>query len=305
MKVLVTGAMGFIGSNIAARLVHDGHEVFCLDNLHTGLESNVSDIRSKIKFFHADAGDVSKLGEKFDAIIHEGVYSSSPMYKNDPQLVARAISDWISILEYTRKNGNKLVYATTSSIYNGQKPPHREDMPVAVTDYYSEARYAMERLAKLYTDLYGIKVVGLRYFSIYGPHELSKGQYANLVSQFLWDLKAGRSPLIFGDGSQSRDFVYVDDVVEANMLALKHGRSDTFNVGCGKMANLNEVISILNKKLGTNIKPNYQPNKIKNYVQETLADTSKSSSILGFTAKVSLEDGIDRLVKYYKDVKTP
>ncbi|NYZ74256.1 NAD-dependent epimerase/dehydratase family protein [Candidatus Micrarchaeota archaeon] len=299
MKILVTGALGFIGSNITERLVKDGHEVTALDNLHTGSEENVSSVKNKIKIIKASAGDIAKLDERFDAIIHQGVYSSSPMYKDNPHLTAKAIDEWISILEYARKNSTKIVFASSSSLYNGNNPPHKEDMPILVKDYYTEARYAMERMAKLYSDLYGVQSVGLRYFSVYGPHEKSKGKYANLITQFLWEMKAGRQPVILGDGKQTRDFVYVDDVVEANMLALNYKKHDFFNVGTGKSVTITDMVSILAKKLNSPIKPKYEPNRIKNYVQHTLADTSKAASLLGFRAKVSLEDGISRLIKSY------
>src|SRR5208283_50890 len=189
MKILVTGGLGFIGSNICERLVKDGHEVIALDNMHTGNEANIAKIKGELRFIKAEAGDVGKFEEKFDAIIHEGIYSSSPMYRKDSQLVSRAIGQWISVLEYAKKNGCKLVYASSSSMYNGNKPPYREDMQIKVTDLYTEARYAMERLAELYNDFYGVKSIGLRYFSVYGPHEESKKDFANLITQFLWKMK--------------------------------------------------------------------------------------------------------------------
>ncbi|VVC04512.1 ADP-L-glycero-D-manno-heptose-6-epimerase [Candidatus Bilamarchaeum dharawalense] len=297
MKILVTGALGFIGSHLTERLVRDGHEVVALDNMHTGNEANVAAVKNKIKILKMNSGDISKLEEKFDTIYHQGIYSSSPMYKENPHFTAKVIDEWISILEYTRKNNNKLIFASSSSLYNGNKPPHREDMEIKITDFYTEARYTMERLAILYHDLYGIKSIGLRYFSVYGPHEKSKGKYANLVSQFLWEMQAGHQPLLLGDGTQSRDFTYVDDVVEANLLALKYSKFGIFNVGTGKNVNLNQVVNLLNKKLGTNIQPKYEPNKIKNYVPHTLADTSKTKAELGFSAKTNLEKGIDLICR--------
>jgi UDP-glucose 4-epimerase len=300
MKILVTGALGFVGSNITERLVADGHEVVALDNMHTGNEANVSAVKGKIRVVKKQAGEVASLPDKFDAIIHEGVYSSSPMYKENPHLTAKVLDEFISILEYVRKNDScRLVFASSSSLYNGKAPPHREDMDILVTDFYTEGRYAMERAAKLYGDLYGIRTIGLRYFSVYGPHETYKKQYANLVTQFLWDMKAAKQPVILGDGSQTRDFIFVSDVVEANLMALKYDRSDIFNVGTGKSASLNHVVDLLNRKLGTLIKPKYEQNNIKNYVPHTQADTSKASRLLGFRAKVGLEEGIDRLIKTY------
>jgi UDP-glucose 4-epimerase len=299
MKILVTGALGFIGSNIAERLVREGHEVHALDNLHTGSESNVEAIHGKIRIYKKNAGNIASLGEKFDAILHQGIYSSSPMYRENPHLTAKALDEWISILEYTRKNECRLVFASSSSLYNGNAPPHREDMSIMVTDFYTEGRYAVERIARLYSDLYGVSSVGLRYFSVYGPHERAKGRYANLITQFLWEMKAGRQPVILGDGTQSRDFIYVEDVVGANLLALEYKGTDIFNVGTGKGTTLNEVVSLLNSKLGTGTEPSYEPNRIKNYVQHTLADTKKAKAKLGFSAKIGLEEGVERLITHY------
>lgn len=299
MKILVTGALGFIGSNLTERLVTDGHDVSALDNLHTGNEENVSSVKGRIRILKKNAGEIPSLGEKFDAIIHEGVYSSSPMYKENPLLTAKVLEEWISILDYVRKNECRLVFASSSSLYNGQAPPHKEDMDILVTDFYTEGRYAMERIARLYNDLYGLKSVGLRYFSVYGPHEKFKGRYANLITQFLWDIKADRAPMILGDGSQTRDFIHVSDVVEANLKALEYSGSGIFNVGTGKSASLNQVVEMLNRKLGKSVVPKYEPNRIKNYVAHTKADTSRAASALGFRAAVGLEEGIDLLIKSY------
>ncbi len=299
MKVLVTGGLGFIGSNIAEKLVEGGHEVACLDNMHTGSEENVKAIREKVRIYRKSAGEIASLGEAFDAILHQGIYSSSPMYKQDPHLTAKVQDEWISILEFVRKNPCRLVYASSSSLYNGNAPPHREDMGIRVMDFYTEGRYAMERLARLYSDLYGVKSAGLRYFSVYGPHERFKGKYANLVTQFLWEMKEGRRPVILGDGSQTRDFISVFDVVRANLLAMEHGATDVFNVGTGRSVSLNDVVALLNSKLGLKVEPEYRPNTIKNYVQHTLAETSHTREKLGFSASVSLEEGVQGLIRHY------
>jgi len=299
-RILVTGAAGFIGSNITERLVRDGHDVTALDNLHTGSESNVESVKGKIKFVKGKAGDIGSLKERFDVVFHNGTYSSTPMYKENPHLVAQIMDDWISILEYAKANGTRIVWASTSSVYNGQEPPHRENMDVKITDFYTEARYAMERMAELYYKLYGVQSIGLRYFSVYGPHEKSKGKYANLISQFLWAMQKGEQPVVYGDGSQTRDFTYVDDIVEANILAMiSKMKFGIYNVGTGKSITINDMIILLGKKLGKDIKPKYIENKIQNYVQYTLADTSKAEKELGFKAKISLEQGIEKLIGYY------
>ncbi len=295
MNVIVTGGCGFIGSNLVERLLEEGHRVTVFDNLSTGNLKNIEGL--DVKFFNEPYEKIPFLVRDIDVIFHLGIPSSSPMYKREPHLVGKAINEAITILEYARKNKCKVVYASTSSLYNGNPTPYKEDMPIYVTDYYTECRYAIERLAKLYNSLFNVKSVGLRLFSVYGPKEKYKGEYANIVSQFLWLMERDEPPIIFGDGSQTRDFIYVKDVVEAFMLAAeKEFNYEIFNVGTGVAYSFNEVVDLINKLLGKNIKPIYKPNPIKNYVYHTLADTTKAERILGFKAKVSLEEGIKNLI---------
>jgi len=291
LKVVVTGGCGFIGSNLVERLVKEGHSVVVFDNLHTGSLKNIE--RLNVEFFNEPYSKLDELVPEAEVIFHLGIPSSSPMYKKNPKLVGKAINDAIEVLEYAKKIGCKVVYASSSSIYNGNPVPYREDMPVYVTDYYTECRYAIERLAKLYHSLFGVKSVGLRFFSVYGPKEEFKKQYANIVSQFLWAMRRDEQPVIFGDGTQTRDFTHVYDVVDALLLAWKKDfECEIFNVGTGVAHSFNEVVEILNKLLGKYIKPIYKPNPIKNYVYHTLADTTKAEKLLGFKAKISLEEGL-------------
>ncbi|MCD6593777.1 NAD-dependent epimerase/dehydratase family protein [Candidatus Bathyarchaeota archaeon] len=296
MKIIVTGGCGFIGSNLVERLVKDGYSVVVFDNLHTGNLENIKGLG--VEFFNESYSKLTDLVPEADVVFHLGIPSSSPMYKENPRLVGEAINDAIEIFEYAKKTGCKVVYASSSSIYNGNKIPYREDMPIYVTDFYTECRYAIERLAKLYNILYGVKSVGLRFFSIYGPKERYKGKYANIVSQFLWAMQRDESPIIFGDGTQTRDFTHVYDVVDALILAWKKDfECEIFNVGTGVAYSFNEVVELINKILGKNIKPIYKPNPIKNYVYHTLADTTKAEKMLGFKAKISLEEGLASLAR--------
>ncbi|KYH42065.1 MAG: nucleoside-diphosphate sugar epimerase [Candidatus Bathyarchaeota archaeon B26-2] len=298
MRILVTGGCGFIGSNLVERLVEDGYSVTVFDNLSSGNVENIKGL--EVEFYNKPYSYLSTL-PRFDAIFHLGIPSSSPMYKANPLLVGEAINDMITVLEYARKTGCKVVYASSSSIYNGNKVPYREDMPIYVTDYYTECRYAVERLAKLYNILHGVRSVGMRFFSIYGPREEYKGRYANIVSQFLWSMLKDEPPVIFGDGNQTRDFTHVRDVVDALMLAMeKDLECEVFNVGTGVSHSFNEVVEMLNRLLGKDIKPVYKPNPIKNYVYHTLADTSKAEKVLGFKAKITLEEGLSELVEMHR-----
>ena len=193
----------------------------------------------------------------------------------------------IDVFEVARTLACKVVYTSTSSLYN------HEVMPILVTDYYMECRRAIERLARLYDTLYKVTTVGLRFFSVYGPKERHKGRYANVVSQFLWAIQRGEALVIYGDGSQTRDFVYVDDVVDALLRALKwDGSNDDFNVGTGTAHSYNQVVDRLNRALGTAIEPRYQPNPIANYVHHALADTWIAEHRLGFSAATPYDAGV-------------
>ena len=294
MKFIVTGGAGFIGSHLAEELIKRGFDVIIIDDLSLGIENNIP---KEAVFIKGSSSKVSEIPGRVDGIFHLGIPSSSPMYKEDPYLVGKTINEVITIFEYARKNQCKIIYASTSSIYNRNSLPYKEDMPIHVTDYYTECRYAIERLAKLYYDLYNVKSIGLRLFSVYGPREEHKGKYANIISQFLWSMMNNQRPVIYGDGNQTRDFIYVSDVVNAFILAMFSNIDyDVFNVGTGKNYSFNEVIKIINKLLNKDIKPIYKPNTIKNYVYHTLADITKAEKILGFKAKISLEEGIKNII---------
>lgn len=301
MSTLVTGGAGFIGSNLVEDLLRTGEDVVVLDNMHTGSVENLAGLEGRIKLLLASCNDLSPLDLHPDKIYHLGIPSSSPMYKKNPYLLGEAINGFISVFELARRSGSRVVYASSSSLYNGLLPPHREDMAIQVTDYYTEARLAMERMAQLYQSLYGIRSVGLRFFSVYGPREGAKKQYANMVTQFLWEMKAGRRPLVYGDGTQTRDFTYALDVVRAMRLAMDSDHHGIVNVGTGESYSFNEVIELLNRKMGRSLEAQYRENPIKNYVMHTCADTARAEEIIGFKSKYGLEEGVEELLGFYRD----
>jgi len=294
MKALVTGGAGFIGSNLVEALVDD-YEVTVLDSLHTGSMDNLKSVQKDVKFIKGSCNDCLDLGLEPEIIFHLGIPSSSPMYKKDPFLVGEAINGMVAIMELAKKSeSKKVVFAASSSVYNGLPAPHREDADILVTDYYTEARLAIERIAQLYNKLFCIDFAGLRFFSVYGPHEETKGRFANMVTQFFWEMKKGKVPIIYGDGSQTRDFIFVEDVVRALIFSMENG-TGIFNVGTGFSHSFNNVVEKLNDKLGRQIKPVYVDNPIGNYVKHTQADINKMR-VLGFEAKISLDEGIRKLV---------
>ncbi len=304
MKYLVTGGAGFIGCNIALWLRKEGHQVVVADDLSLGMRENLGAI-------HLERGDVRDkafvdwLSEDVDGIFHEAARSSAPMFIPDPRDgLDININGFANVLEAARKYDLPVVYASTSSLYSKCQPPHSESQEVVPGSLYEMSMLTREEIARLYTELYGMNLVGLRYFSVYGPHEQHKGKYANNISQFLWAMSQGERPVIYGDGSQTRDFTYVDDVVEANILAMRSRlKGEIMNVGTGTSYSFNSIIEKLNAAMGTKIVPKYVKNPLKNYVAHTLAETSKTEKLLGFRPKITLDDGIARTVKYYASVK--
>lgn len=300
--MLVTGGAGFIGSNIANTIRKEDSqaEVIVLDDLSMGTTSNLSE---GIKFVQGSVMDfelVQRLTAGCDYIFHDAAKSSSPMFKGDPRIgVEVNTMGFMNIMEAAKRNDvKKVVYASSSSIYNGLPMPFKESYAVVTKTFYEASFYCREILARSYYLENAVPCIGLRYFSVYGPNEKHKGKFANNISQFLWDMTKGNSPVIYGDGNQSRDFTMVEDVVQANLLAMKSKTEfGIYNVGTGVKTTFNEVIATINQKLGSDIRPTYVNNPIKNYVQDTLADISHIESELHYKPKWTVDVGIELLAR--------
>ena len=292
MKVLVTGGAGFVGSNLVSDLVRENNEVFVLDNLHSGNVLNIDSLMDRIQLKVLDTEDIFQVEFAPDVIFHLGMYSSTPMYKENRNLVRKVVDGTIQVLEFANRHHAKVVLASSSSIYNGHPVPQNEEMVPKVTDFYTEARLSAERLTELYTKMFGVGAVCLRFFSVYGPGERSKGRFANLVSQFMWDIEEGRDPVVYGDGTQTRDFVYVTDVVRACVLAAESEHTGVYNVGTGQRYTVNDMLKKVMDALGRHPKVKYVETPVGNYVMHTQADMTKAEADLGFRAKVSLDEGI-------------
>ena len=302
MKILVTGGAGFIGSNLACELVKLGHEVVVLDSFFLGSMDNLASVKDKVKVVKGDIRkeeDVMKAAEGVNVIFNEAAASSSPMFKDDLRgSVAANVDGFVNILNAARKNDAEVIYASTSSVYGNNPPPLKEDMKINPPNFYAATKFAGEHLSAVFTSEYGVKTIGFRYMSVYGPREESKKTFANLVSQFLWSMQKDEAPVIYGDGKQTRDFTYVADVVQANILAMDANiKHDIFNVGTAKATSINEMIDILNKVLGKDIKPKYIETPVKNYILTQLSDISKIKAALGFEPKYTLEQGIRAILE--------
>ncbi|MDH5443774.1 MAG: NAD-dependent epimerase/dehydratase family protein [Hadesarchaea archaeon] len=297
MRVLVTGGAGFIGSNLVEALVGRGDDVTVLDNFSTGTVENLEKVRDRVKTVQGSCTELLELKLQPELIFHLGIPSSSPMYRENPLLVGEAISGFMNVMELAKQNQAKVVYASSSSMYRGCPRPNREDVQTEPFDYYTEARLAMERLARVYHQFHGVSSAGLRFFSVYGPHERAKGRYANIITQMILNDEF----TIFGDGSQTRDFTHVDDIVRALVLAAGKTGAFVFNVGTGRETSFNEVAKLIQEIKPLKIK--YLPNPLENYVERTQADISLVKRELSWAPTVKLEDGIRRTVDYYGEAR--
>jgi len=308
MKILVTGGAGFIGSNIANKMsAEKDTSVVAMDDLSLGTPTN---LLPSVKFVKGSVMDYEltlEVSKGCDYIFHEAAKSSSPMFKDDPRegVDINALG-FMNVMESAKRNNiNKVIYASSSSMYNGLPVPFKESQILSPKTFYEASFYCREILAKSYYLENGVSSIGLRYFSVYGPNEKHKGNFANNISQFIWSIKSGKSPILYGDGKQTRDFVYVDDVVQANSLALQSTEKEfgIYNVGTEVTTSFSRIVEIINENLGTQIEASHVDNPIKNYVQETKADISLARSELGYEPRwKGVEDGIKRIISvHYSD----
>ncbi|MHB8632601.1 MAG: NAD-dependent epimerase/dehydratase family protein [Thermoplasmatota archaeon] len=296
-NVLVTGGAGFIGSNLVHLLKKKGVAVTVVDDLLTGRADNLPPGTPLERIDCAsDAFRESFGGQPWDTIVHLGGASSAPLFDENPMRMAQAVRAFQNSLEVARRCGARVAFASTSSFYARCPKPYREEMAITPATLYECSKLSMENLAQTYAASYGVPCAALRFFSVYGPRERGKGRFANVVSQFLWSMKGGRAPVLYGDGNQTRDFTHVEDLLRGLTLALEKTEGFTaYNIGTGVEHTFNQVVEKLNFALGTKLRPTYVPNPVRNYVQETLADNSRLRR-LGWLPSITLDQGIRRLV---------
>ncbi|MBI5414217.1 NAD-dependent epimerase/dehydratase family protein [Candidatus Peregrinibacteria bacterium] len=302
-RILVTGGAGFIGSNFC-NTHKEKYEVIALDNLLLGDERNLD---PEVKFIKGDAcnvQDLEKIG-KVDYVVHLAGTSSAPMFTGDGFIngYVNSVKSFCTVLEWARKNGvKKMLYASTSSLYGNNPLPLTEDQHIIPQNHYAITKYLYERCAESYWSTYkDIEIIGFRFMSVYGPNEEAKGKYANIISQFAWDIARDLAPVIYGNGKQFRDFTHVSDVVSGMTLAIDTDQklgAAVFNIGTGKSCTLNEIVEALSGAFGKKVEPKYIPNPVKEiYIHGQCADISKIQKVLGYEPKVKLTDGIADQVK--------
>ena len=306
-RYLVTGGAGFIGSHIVQRLLADRCAVRVVDNLCTGDRERLRDALSSIEFMDADLADpVACDGavEGIDYVLHQAAIPSVQRSIRDPIATNRAnVTATLNLLESSRKYGVKrFVYAASSSAYgNTAALAKHEDMPPSPLSPYALQKFVGERYCKLYYDLFGLHTVCLRYFNVFGPGQDPNSEYSAVIPRFVTRMLAGETLTIFGDGEQSRDFTYVDNVVEANTLAVlgTTGAGEIFNIGCGARFSLNQLIRELEAILGVTARLQYLPERTGD-VRDSLAAIDKARSQLGYQPKISFETGLHLTVKSFR-----
>jgi UDP-N-acetylglucosamine 4-epimerase len=316
MRILVTGGAGFIGSNLVERLLDHPHvqQVRVLDNLATGSRNNIEEFLShpKFEFAEGDIRDFSVCAQAcngMDLISHQAALGSVPRSIRDPLTTNEVnITGTLNIFTAAKeKKIKRVVYASSSSVY-GDHPalPKIEDQTGNLLSPYAVSKAANELYAAVYAHLYNIGFIGLRYFNVFGPKQNPAGPYAAVIPLFIDALLNDQSPIINGDGNHSRDFTYVDNAVEANMLALftenKNAVNVVYNIACGKQQTLNELFSFLKQVAEKSIEPNYGPERAGD-VRHSLADISKAKELLGYDPEVSVEEGLKKTFDWYSEKK--
>ncbi len=309
-KVLVTGGAGFIGSNLCEALLDLGCSVVCLDDLSTGKKENIEMFadNSRYLFIHGDIKDEStclKACEGVDYVMHEAAWGSVPRSIEMPLFYCRnTILGSLNMLEAARKAGVKrFIYASSSSVY-GDEPnlPKQEGREGRLLSPYAVTKRGIEEWASQYTRHYGLFTCGLRYFNVFGRRQDPNGAYAAVIPKFLKLLLHGERPTINGDGRQSRDFTYVDNVIEANLkccFAPDSAAGEVFNIAYGGREYLIDIYYCLTKALGLTTEPQFGPVRAGD-IKDSNADISKARSILGYDPSYSFEDGIKIAIKWYQ-----
>lgn len=312
-KYLITGGAGFIGSNIVKKLLDLGESIRVVDNFSTGRKENIQEFFGNLNFEFLE-GDLTDLAvakksvKGVNFILHEAAVPSiarsieDPIRSNDANIRAT-----LNILIAAKEEGvKKFIYASSSSIYgDAEKSPKKEDFPINPISPYALTKYAGERYCQLFWRIHKLPTISLRYFNVFGPKQNPDSQYSAVIPKFILALLKKESPVIYGSGEQSRDFTYIANVVAANLLAIKaeKGFGEVYNIACGKETNLNELFSIINRIIGSDIKPDYKEFR-QGDLLKSRADITKAKKVLNYSPVVDLKEGLKNTVEWLRKYET-
>ncbi|MBI5723561.1 MAG: SDR family oxidoreductase [Planctomycetes bacterium] len=309
-KYLITGGAGFIGSNLARYVLGKGHHVVVVDNFATGKRSNVADIASKIELIEGDIRDRNLMGRAVagcTAVFHEAALGSVPRSVEDPWTTHDVnVTGTIVVLEACRAAGVKrVIFAASSSAYGDQpeSPKHEKMLPMPISPY-AASKLACENYMQACAAVYGMQTLCLRYFNVFGPYQDPCGAYAAVIPAFVSRLLKGQKPAVFGDGEQSRDFCFIQNVCLANWLAagappkVCDGRA--INIACGRTTSLNQILQQLRRLLKTDVEADYQPPRAGD-IKDSLADISLARQTIGYEPQVYFGQGLELAIDWYKN----
>lgn len=308
-KYLVTGGAGFIGCNLTRFLLKKGHDVVVLDNLSTGKLENIAAIRKDITFIKGDIRNrktCDKAVSGVKAVFHEAALGSVPRSVDDPITTHDVnVNGTLNVLQACRDAGVKrVVFAASSSAYGDQpqSPKHEAMVPAPISPYAS-SKICCEAYMQAYASVFGMQTVCLRYFNVFGPHQDPNGAYAAVIPAFVSRVLANERPVVFGDGEQSRDFCYIENVCQANYLAAKAPaeacKGLPINIACNRATTLNQILGKIKSLLGSDVKAVYKPMR-RGDVKDSLADIRRAKELIGYQPSVYFEEGLERAIQWYK-----
>ena len=307
MKYIVTGGAGFIGSHIVEALA-ESHEVVVIDNFSSGKQENLNMVRDSVTGIQGSITNLSLLKKVFkeaDGIFHEAAIASVTGSVDNPIATHQTnLTGTLKVLLAARDcRVKKVVFASSSAIY-GEEPtlPKREDMPPAPLSPYAVSKLAGEYYCNVFSELFGVKTVSLRYFNVFGPRQDPNSEYAAVIPKFITRILNNQPPLIFGDGTQTRDFIYVKDVVQANMLAMQSSVTGTFNIGSGQSTDLNTLASSLEKIMKVSLPPVYEKPRSGD-IRDSVSDITAAKKALEYQTEYSLEKGLAETISWFRHRK--
>ena len=295
MRALVTGGAGFIGSNLAKRLEHDGHDVIVVDDFQSGHWTNLTDLKGDV--LTLDVSSWEALGrlhvlDPFDAIFHQASITDTTVH-DQRRMMQNNVEGFRHLLDLAVRWRSRVVWASSCSTYGQGPVPMKESQTPSPLNVYAYSKLVMERLALRYAPRLAHPIVGLKYSNVYGPGEAHKGKFASMIHQLARQMRAGNRPRVFTAGQQKRDFVSVWDVVQANLNALGAKESGSFNAGAGASWSFNDVVAELNRVLGTSLAPDYFENPYSFTQDWTETDLMEARRVLGYQPQHDLKRGIE------------
>ncbi|MBN1868287.1 SDR family oxidoreductase [Candidatus Sumerlaeota bacterium] len=308
---LVTGGAGFIGSNIVRELLDRGESVRVIDDFSTGRRENLADVQERIDLIEGSICDpdaMKRAAADMDYVLHQAALPSVPRSVKDPveSLNVGTIGTTQVLLAARDAGVKRVVYAASSSAYGDQEDEWKSEalLPTPLSPY-AAAKLSGEHLCSVFTTCYGLETISLRYFNVFGPRQDPKSLYSAVIPIFITAVLEGRSPTVDGDGLQTRDFTYVSNNVEANILAATCGKGSgqVFNIACGTSYSILDLLDAINQALGAQVPPAFGPARVGD-VRHSLADVSMAREVLGYEARVSFEDGIRKTVEWYRSAQS-